>query len=180
MRRYSSIALLLAISISFAASAQTVYKHVDKDGKVTYTDEPPSKEQAAQKVDIDTKRNIAEPLGHRPAQAKESADKQLKRRADREATSEREIAQASAKLDSARDELARGKEPQEDDWMTVGAQAGKPARILNEAYFDRIKQLEAAVKQAEEELDTVRANSGPGKSEGLRQSKPNPRRSSES
>lgn len=178
MRRYSPIALLLVMS--FAVTAQTIYKQVDKDGKVTYTDKPPSKEQAAQKVDIDTERNIAKPLGSRPVQAKESADKQLKRRADSDAAFEKDVAQARAKLDLAKEELTNGKEPQEEDWKTVGAQAGKPARILNEAYFDRIKQLEAAVKQAEEELDNVRANSSPGKSEGQRQSKPNPRRSSES
>jgi hypothetical protein len=91
MRRYSPIALLLAVS--FAVSAQTVYKQVDKDGKVTYTDKPPSKEQAAQKVDIDTERNVAKPLGSKPVQAKESVDSQLKRRADTDAA--REIGRAS-------------------------------------------------------------------------------------
>ena len=180
MRRYSPFALLLAISISFTASAQTIYKHVDKDGKVTYTDEAPSKEQAAQKVDIDTERNIAKPLGSRPAQAKESADRQLKRHADAEATHEKEVEQARVKLELAKEELANGREPQEDDWKTVGAQAGRPARILNEAYFERVKQLEEAVKQAEEELGKAQSNSSPAKSESQKQSKPNPRRSSES
>jgi Domain of unknown function (DUF4124) len=178
MRRYSPIALLLAMS--FTVSAQTVYKQVDKEGKVTYTDKPPSEEQAAQKVDIDTERNIAKPLGNRPGQAKESADSQLKRRADSDAAFEKEVAQARAKLDLAKDELEKGREPQEDDWKTVGAQAGKPARILNEAYFDKVKQLEEAVRQAEEELDKARSNSSPKKIEDQKQSKPNPRRSSES
>ncbi len=178
MRRFSPVALLLVVSLT--VTAQTVYKQVDKDGKVTYTDKPSSKEQPAQKVDIDTERNIAKPLGSRPVQAKESAANQLKRRAESDAAFEKEVAQARAKLDLAKDELARGKEPQEDDWMTVGAQAGKPARILNEAYFDRVKQLEAAVRQAEEELDKAQTNIGPRKSEDQKQSKPNPRRSSES
>ena len=178
MRRYSPIALLLAMA--FAVSAQTIYKQVDKDGKVTYTDKLPSKEQAAQKVDIDTERNVAKPLGSKPVQAKEAADSQLKRRADTDAALEKEAEQARAKLDLAKDELARGKEPQEEDWMTVGAQAGKPARILNEAYFDRIKLLEAAVRQAEEELDNAQSNSSPKKSEGQEPSRPKARRSSES
>lgn len=178
MRRYSPIALLLAMS--FAVSAQTIYKQVDKDGKVTYTDKAPSKEQAAQKVDIDTERNVAKPLGSKPVQAKELADKQLKRRADTDAALEKKIEQARAKLDLAKDELAKGKEPQEEDWMTVGAQSGTPFRHLNEAYFDRVKQLEAAVKQAEEELDNAQSSSSPKKSEGQEQSRPKARRSSES
>jgi hypothetical protein len=176
MRRYSPIALLLAMS--FAVSAQTIYKQVDKDGKVTYTDNPPSKEQAAQKVDIDTERNVAKPLGSRPVQAKESVNSQLKRRAGTEATLEKKSEQARAKLDLAKEELAKGKEPQEEDWMTVGVQSGKPARHLNEAYFERVKRLEEAVRQAEEELDNTRSNSSPKKSEDQEQSKPNPRRSS--
>jgi hypothetical protein len=178
MRRYSAIAILLAIS--FTVSAQTIYKQVDKDGKITYTDKPPSKEQAAQKVDIDTERNIAKPLGSRPAQAIESADNQLKRRAHSDAALEKMIEQARAKLDLVKDELAKGKEPQEEDWMTVGAQSGRPFRHLNEAYFDRVKQLEEAVRQAEEELDNAQSNSSPKKSESQKQSKPNPRRSNES
>ena len=178
MRRYSPIALLLAMS--FAVSAQTIYKQVDKDGKVTYTDNPPSKEQAAQKVDIDTERNVAKPLRSNPLQAKGSADNQLKRRADTEAALEKKIEQARAKLDLAKDELAKGKEPQEEDWMTVGAQSGTPFRHLNEAYFERVKQLEEAVRQAEQELDNAQSNSSPTKSESQKQSKPNPRRSSES
>jgi Domain of unknown function (DUF4124) len=178
MRRYSPIALLLAMS--FAVSAQTIYKQVDKDGKVTYTDKPPPKEQASQKVDIDTERNLAKSLGTNPVQAKESADNQLKRRTDTDAAREKKIEQARAKLDLAKEELAIGKEPQEEDWMTVGAQSGRPFRHLNEAYFERVKQLEEAVRQAEEELDIAQSSSSPKKSEDQKQSKPNPRRSSES
>jgi hypothetical protein len=166
------------LAVSFAVSAQTVYKQVDKDGKVTYTDKPPSKEQAAQKVDIDTERNVAKPLGSKPVQAKESVDSQLKRRADTDAAREKEVEQARAKLDLANEELAKGKEPQDEDWMTVGVQSGKSARHLNEAYFERVKRLEAAVRQAEDELDNARSSSSPKKSEDQEQSKPNPRRSS--
>ena len=178
MRRYSLIALVLAMS--FAVSAQTIYKQVDKDGKVTYTDKVPSKEQAAQKVDIDTERNVAKPLGSKPVQAKEAADSQLKHRADADAAFEKVVEQARAKLDLAKDALASGTEPQEDDWMTVGVQSGRPGRMLTEDYLARVKLLEAAVRQAEEELDNARYNFSPKKSEDQKQSKPNPRRSSES
>jgi hypothetical protein len=40
--------------------------------------------------------------------------------------------------------------------------------------------LEEAVRQAEEELDIAQSSSSPKKSEDQKQSKPNPRRSSES
>ena len=178
MRRYSPIALFLAMS--FAATAQTIYKQVDKDGKVTYTDKPPSKDQAAQKVDIDTERNVSNPLVSKPAQSRESADSQLKRRADTDAARGKEVEEARAKLDLAKEELERGKEPQEEDWKTVGSGAGKPAAILNEAYFERVKQLEAAVRQAEEELNSARSNSSQKKTEDQGPPKPNRRRSSES
>jgi hypothetical protein len=166
------------LALSFAASAQTVYKHVDKDGKVTYTDTPPSNDQAAQKVDIDTERNIAKPLGSKPLQAKQSADSQLKRRADAEATLEKEIERARARLDLAREELEKGKEPRDEEWMTGGVQSGRPFRHLNEAYFERVRRLEESVRQAEEELDSVRSGSSPKKPEDQEPSNTNPRRNS--
>ena len=72
--------MLVAIALAFApfAGAQTLYKHVDKDGKVTYTDQPnataegkpvnipksalgeqgPAKSFVAQDKELDKKRKV--------------------------------------------------------------------------------------------------------------------------
>ena len=62
------IGLLLSVSlVATAASSQTttLYKHVDKDGKVTYSDKPPPKDdaprkdgKASKKLDMDNERNV--------------------------------------------------------------------------------------------------------------------------
>jgi hypothetical protein len=168
---------LVLLAMSFAVSAQDIYKQVDKDGKVTYTDKPPSKEEASQKVDINTERNVAKPLGSRPRQARELADSQLKHRADTEATLEKEIERARARLDLVKEELEKGKEPLDEEWMTGGVQ-GRTFRRPNEAYYERVKRLEESVRMAEEELANVRSGSSPKKTDDQEQSSPNPRRSS--
>jgi hypothetical protein len=154
------LSLMLALLYCASAMAQTVYKQVDKDGKVTYTDKAPDKDQAATKVDIDKNRNVATPLGTRsPAAAKAVADRKLKARENTEARFAAELEKAEAKLSQAKEDLAKGKDPQEDDWSTVGVASGRGAgRMLNEAYQERVKRLEDAVKQAEGDVARAQAN----------------------
>jgi len=163
MLRYSLLALLLTLSMPVAA--QTIYKQVDKDGKVTYTDKPPAKDQKAEKLELSPERNIVSPLGTDPVQAKRALEDRMKRRADVEETRAGDIAEAQAKLDQAREALAAGVEPREDDWKTV-AGAGQAARVLNEGYFERIQKLEAAVKQAEAEVEKAGSRPAQKSTEG--------------
>ena len=148
MRKFELIALCLVLSC--AASAQTIYKEVDKDGKVTYTDKKPDESsKKAEKVDIDKNRNIAQPLVSK--EEKEGGSRSS-------AKPEQRIARDNdllAKLDQARENLERAKEalanaqaPAEDEWIFI--MGGK--RVPSEAYFQRIKTSEDAVKKAEEDL----------------------------
>jgi Domain of unknown function (DUF4124) len=153
------LSLVLALLYCASAMAQAIYKQVDKDGKVTYTDKAPDKDQPATKVDIDKNRNVATPLGTRsPAAAKGVADANLKAREMSEARFARELEKAEARLSKAKEDLANGKDPQEDDWSTVGVASGRAGRMLNEAYQERVKRLEDAVKQAEGDVARAQAN----------------------
>lgn len=148
MRKFELITLCLVLSC--AATAQTIYKEVDKDGKVTYTDKKPDESsKKAEKVDIDKNRNIAQPLVSK--EEKEGGSRSS-------AKPEQRIARDNdllAKLDQARENLERAKEalanaqaPAEDEWIFIMG----GGRVPSEAYFQRIKISEDAVKKAEEDL----------------------------
>jgi flagellar motility protein MotE (MotC chaperone) len=160
------IGLLLSLSlVATAASSQTttLYKHVDKDGKVTYSDKPPPKDdaprkdgKASKKLDMDNERNVIKSppkVTVNPDQARSTG----KRQADID-QKERNLADAREAYENARKELEDGKEPLESEWQTIGAGKGKAARIPSEAYHERIRRLEEAVTQATTRLrDAERA-----------------------
>ena len=55
MSRFTAVALILlggAIQVADAAEDRKAYKHVDKDGKITYSQTPPVDGKAAAKVSI--------------------------------------------------------------------------------------------------------------------------------
>ena len=148
MRKFELITLCLVLSC--AASGETIYKEVDKDGKVTYTDKKPDDSgKKVEKVDIDKNRNIAQPLVSK--EEKEGGSRSS-------AKSEQRVARDNdllAKLDQARENLEHAKEalaaaqtPADDEWIfTV-----RGTRIPNEAYYERVKTFEDALKKAEEDL----------------------------
>ena len=148
MRKLELIALCVVLSC--AAAAQTVYKEVDKDGKVTYTDKKPDdSDKKTEKVDINKNRNITQPLVSK--EEKEGSSRSS-------ATPEQRIARDNdllAKLNQARENLERAKEalasaetPADDEWINIVG--GR--RVPSEAYYQRVKTFEDAVKKAEEDL----------------------------
>jgi hypothetical protein len=154
------IGLLLGVSLAASvASSQTttLYKHVDKDGKVTYTDKPPPKNEeprkdgtSTKKLGMDNERNVIKaPPKSSDAPDTRAADNKRKKET---AAKEKEYEEARKAYDAARAAFEAGKDPRDDEWRTVGVSKGSPARVPNEAYEERIKKLEAAVTAAEQRL----------------------------
>jgi len=139
--------LLIAVALAcIPAAAQTLYKLIDKNGKVTYVDSPPKNfDGQVIPIDVDPNRNRAT-LGvnrevdfSEKARAQDAADARVK--------------QAQEKLDAARKNLAFARDnPQEGEIERMGNAKGGTRPVPTEAYEKRIAKLEEAVRVAEEEL----------------------------
>lgn len=150
---FVSIAALLLAGAGIA-QAQGVKKYVTPDGRTIYSDvpvpgaravgeitPPPPIEQSSQDSDDENADNDAEQL------------KQLERRMAERSAREARIKAAEADLEDARETLANGKDPLQEERIGI---AGGGTR-LTEAYYQRQQDNERAVKEAEEMLKTLRA-----------------------
>ncbi len=164
--------------------AQTVYRYTDKDGRVVLSDQPP-KGVAYERFDYDKSTNVLESpkrvSGTQNEKAGMGDEKSRQRTALRESLRS-EVDKARARLAAAREALATGQDPTEDEWqptVTAPDNGGKPnskgvitgrggrvvchtdgsGRVVcpavpvpSQAYRERIEGLERAVKDAEEAL----------------------------
>ncbi len=140
--------LLVVALLVQPATAQTLYKSVNPDGRVTYSDKPPADAVKTEKKQLDTSRQGVTS----PSQREKSTLQQLESgRKARESSQDRlrryEIAVHDAEV--ARD---MGKEPQPSERLGT---AGGNQRLTDE-YFVRQKRLEANVERARRELDKAR------------------------
>jgi hypothetical protein len=138
-----------ALALAQPAAAQTLYKLIDKNGKVTYSDSPPKDfDGKVVPVEIDPNRNRATILPPGPASDVLSSDK-AQARGDADAR----LKQAQARLEAARKELAFARDnPREGEVERIGNVGGGARPVPTEAYERRLAGLEKAVKDAEEEL----------------------------
>jgi hypothetical protein len=145
---------LAALAVAFASdsAAETLYKLIDKNGKVTYSEEKPkSFDGQVIRIDIDTNANTATlpkapPAGG--ASRAKSEDPQVKR--DRQ---EERVRIAREKVEDARKALEDAQNnPGEGDINFIGKVGGGARPVPSEAYQARLLQLEQKLKMAEEEL----------------------------
>jgi hypothetical protein len=138
-----------ALALAQPAAAQTLYKLIDKNGKVTYSDSPPKDfDGKVVPVEIDPNRNRATILPPGTASDVLSSDK-AQARGDADAR----LKQAQARLEAARKELAFARDnPREGEVERIGNVGGGARPVPTEAYERRLAGLEKAVKDAEEEL----------------------------
>ncbi len=143
-----------------ATPSKSLYKYVDKDGKVTYSDQPPKPGETAGIVNTDTTGTTVRVLsGNARANAKRVPD--LKALAEGRQKKRDELAagvsNAEAALEKAKKALEDGRDATpEETRIVVGKNSNSVQRT--EAYTIRIEKLEAAVKAAQENLDKARNN----------------------
>lgn len=159
MRFTNTVELLLASLIGSAIAsgdvmAETLYKLIDKDGKVTYVQDPPKNfDGKVIRLDIDTKANTAE--GRRPASAQTSNEAILKRPNPDVAWLDK-LNDARAKLDAARKAYADARDnPGPDEVRRIGSVKGGARPVFTEEYQQKLDRLAAEVKQAEAEVDKL-------------------------
>ena len=151
MKNENWIACLLAAAALCCgdAAAQTLYKLIDKNGKVTYSESPPKEfDGKVIRVDIDPKANTAtlpKPSAAAPAQ-KAPATAATPSGGDSVRAAREKLEAAKKALQDAQDN------PREDEVQRVGNKGGFTRPVPTEAYQKRLETLEEAVRKAEQEL----------------------------
>ena len=154
-------AALLALCSADASAQTTLYKLIDKNGKVTYSEKPPKDfDGKVIPLDINPDRNTAT-LPKPPAATKseEGGNKREDRRFQRSTDGEERVRAAKEKVEAAKRALADAQNnPQEGDVTRVGNVGGGARPVFSEDYQRRLDKLERDVKDAEDELKRAEEN----------------------
>jgi hypothetical protein len=170
MKRFSLVLLLTVASLQ--ASAQVLYKYVDANGKVTYSDRAPKAGEKAERINADTTTNvISSPAASRGGAVIKSDGNASGRAAERDKLKSL-VDAAEMDLERAKKALEDGQTPQDGEQRilvktaTVKGKDGKPvtvptgqnAVLRTDEYRERIANLESAVKAAEDKLGQAQTN----------------------
>ncbi|HSJ98782.1 MAG TPA: DUF4124 domain-containing protein [Myxococcota bacterium] len=148
--RLAPVLLAAALALPGAnAAAQTLYKLIDRNGKVTYSETAPKDyDGKVIRIDIDPNANTATlPRAPRPQEAQGAGAA----KAPLDAATR--LRRAQDRLDQAQAALAFAEaNPAEDEFTWVGNVGGGVRRVPNEKHATRLAALRQAVKEAEDEL----------------------------
>lgn len=151
--RIAPLALLGALLAAAApVAAQTVYKLIDRNGKVTYVEEPPRYfDGQVIRIVIDPNANQATLNVPKPAAGAGSQEGLAPAPAG--PSREQRLEDARRKLEDAKKALADARDhPGEQDMRFIRNVGGGVRRVPTEAYQQRLDSLERAVKEAENEV----------------------------
>lgn len=174
-----ALALALAAAVALPASAQALYKLIDRKGRVTYSDsEPKGFDGTVIRLEPDTAANVLPGARNDgPGAVKQGAGMAEERRRVREEL-ERKLRAAQARVDAAKKAKDEGREPSNEEWQTIQRRhpplrSGQsppnpncfavrdangadvlhcPTRVPQEAYYERQRKLAEELERAEEEL----------------------------
>jgi hypothetical protein len=142
-----AVVLIAAFACGVAAAqTMTLYKLIDNNGKVTYSEEKPkSFDGKVVVIEVDPNRNTATlPKYQDTIRANPKIEKA---KASRLEEQKERVAQRNAALANA---LSN---PGEDDVGRMGTVGGRARAVPTESYLKRLADLERAVKEAEDALE---------------------------
>jgi vacuolar-type H+-ATPase subunit I/STV1 len=151
--RITLLALFILVS-PVHLLAGDVYRSVDAEGNVTYTDDPPATDSSVEKIEIHPGPSEASRLDteKRNAAIRKAMEEAREKRLEKEASHNAELAEARKALEQAEKELEQAKEIDEDSRQYL---SGGRSR-LSPAYLERIKEVEAKVEAARKKYKEVR------------------------
>jgi exonuclease VII small subunit len=155
MKRFSLVLLLTLASLQ--ASAQALYKYVDANGKVTYSDKAPKAGEKAERMLADTTTNVISSPAARGGVVVRSVGNVNGRIAEQDKL-RASLDAAEIDLERAKKALEDGQAPQEGEQLIVVKKNAGNAVLRTEGYRERIASLEAAVKAAEGRLEQAQSN----------------------
>ena len=148
--RIAFAAALASLAASPGVDAQTLYKLIGKDGKVTYSEKAPKDfDGKVIRMDIDPKANTATlPEGSRLQEKSEASQ--------RSAARDEQLRAARARVDASRKALEDARNnPGEGDIARMGIKGGGTRPVPTEDYQQRLAKLERDLKEAEDELQKL-------------------------
>jgi hypothetical protein len=161
MKRHIVTHVVLAAAaalLALDASAEVLYKLIDKNGKVTYSEEKPKNfDGQVIRLDINPDANTATmPRPAAGANSGEPVTAPARRKdgdAKKKASGEERIAQARERLERAQRALQDARDhPADSDVQILGNKGGGVRMIPSDEYQKRLDKLEKDVKRAEDEL----------------------------
>jgi len=147
------IVLLAASLLAFAAAAgaDTLYKLIDKNGKVTYSETPPKEfDGKVIKLDIDPNANTTDA----PARSKNQNEKII--HTNPNAKKEQQLEAARERLEDAKQALQEARDnPREGDVQRIGSVKGGARPVFSPEFEKRLASLEEAVRAAQAQVDAL-------------------------
>jgi hypothetical protein len=149
-------------AVALHASAQTLYKLIDKNGKVTYSEtEPKNFDGKVVPMNVNPEANTvslpkppaASGAGAAPERNADGIRRTPKPETRASASGGDKVQEAKDRLEAARKALKDAQEnPAEGDVTWIGNKSGGTRPIPTEGYQRRLELLESNVRRAEEEL----------------------------
>lgn len=151
-RSLMAIAAFLLVAPAAAQGTQVFWKLVDKQGRVTYSDQPPKDfDGVATRLEVPLEaRSAAAPTLPAP-----SATVGANRPPTPAASPSAELLRARAKLEEARKAYESGKEAGPDDVVWIGRKGGGARPEISDSYAARVRKLEEAVRAAEGDVQRL-------------------------
>ena len=145
MKRMMFLVLAVAIAAAVSAHGQTLYKLIDKNGKVTYAEKPP-KDFPGQVIPLNIDPNANTATLPKPGTSIPSSQ------FARPDTSD-QVKSARDRLDAAKKAYQNAVDnPKDGEVAFIGNKSGGTRPVPSEGYTKRLEELERAVKAAEEDL----------------------------
>jgi hypothetical protein len=146
-------AALLACLVAGNASAAAIYKVRLKDGSIAFTDRPPPGATILEKREFEPSPSTPSAPTAPSAEARKreaaAVDERVRRRAQEAEQADAAVAAAERALAKAKDDLEKGREPGEGDFMGT---ARKGFARHSPAFEERVRALEQAVAEAQARL----------------------------
>jgi hypothetical protein len=154
MYRLPGLIFLACALLAQTASGEEIYRTVDEEGNVTFTDTPAADDASAQPVVLPPgpSREEQQEAEQRQRKIREAAESAERQRQQEKRASQARIEAAEKRLAEAEAELAEARVIKDEDRQNL---AGGRRRIHPD-YFERVKQAEAAVEVARKALREAR------------------------
>ena len=111
----NALLVVTAGSLIISTQAQTLYRDIAEDGKVTYSDKPPRKGGKTTTLEIDKNLNVTEPLKRNSEGKKLDFGERIKKREALRDRLRADLDKAQALLAAAETALANGRNPRDEE-----------------------------------------------------------------
>lgn len=148
------VLLLVAVLTGLDAAAETVYRTVDKDGNIIFSDEPPADRSNTEEITIDAPPPPADRARESERDAQRAIDRANRDQARRDAASEArsvEYRLAEKAVVQAKKDLDAAKKVGPGD--TRGKIGGGTRPTV--AYLERVEKAKKQLAEAQQKLDSL-------------------------